>query len=67
MKTALFVGCTIPKRAIGYEISSRQVLDGLGIEYHDVQEFLCCGFPLKAASLDASLFVALRNLALAEM
>jgi heterodisulfide reductase subunit B len=66
MKYGLFLGCTIPSRGRAYELSARKVLDVLGVEYIDIQDFACCGFPIKPASVDASLLCALRNLAVAE-
>ena len=67
MKIALYLGCMVPKRAKAYEISARKVLDALGIKYDDINDFRCCGLPMKPASLDASYLMGLRNLALAEM
>jgi len=63
---ALYLGCTIPARVQQYEIASRKVAKALGLEFRDVADFACCGYPI--ASLDArtARLLAARNLALAE-
>ncbi|MGB9561342.1 MAG: heterodisulfide reductase-related iron-sulfur binding cluster, partial [bacterium] len=64
MRNALFLGCTTPSKGRAYEISARNVLKALGVEYEDVLDFACCGFPIKPASFDASMISALRNIAI---
>jgi heterodisulfide reductase subunit B len=66
MKYALFLGCTIPARARNYELSARNVAGKLGIELVDVQEFICCGFPLKNIDHRSSDLLGAYNLALAD-
>ena len=66
MKFALFLGCNIPARLIEYELSSRAILQKLGIELIDIPEFNCCGYPLKNSDLKAYIVSSARNLALAE-
>ncbi len=66
MRNALFLGCTTPSKGRAYEISARNVLKALGVEYEDVLDFACCGFPIKPASFDASMISALRNIAISE-
>ena len=66
MKYALFLGCTIPARARNYELSARNVAEKLGIELVDIEKFICCGFPIKAAEMEASELLGAYNLALAE-
>lgn len=63
---SLFLGCTTPTKGRGYELSARRVLSALGVEYDDVFDFACCGFPIKPASFDASMIAALRNIAISE-
>lgn len=65
-KYALFLGCTIPARGRNYELSARKVAERLGIEFVDIPEFCCCGFPIKSSRQRAALVLAARNLALAE-
>ncbi|MEM3585838.1 MAG: CoB--CoM heterodisulfide reductase iron-sulfur subunit B family protein [Candidatus Jordarchaeaceae archaeon] len=62
---ALFLGCTIPVRSLGYEISTRRVAKELGIKLVDLN-FSCCGYPLKNVDVVAARAMAVGNLALAE-
>lgn len=66
MKYALFLGCTVPVRTMGYEVSTRSVMEKLGIPLVDLKDFGCCGFPLESIDHDTYLSVAARNLAVAE-
>lgn len=66
MRLALYLGCTVPVRAMNYEVSARRTAERLGIELVDVQGFSCCGYPTKALSWEAALMMAADNLALAE-
>lgn len=65
MKYALFLGCTIPVRSQNYELSARNVAKKLGIDLVDINDFSCCGFPVKSTSNETSLAIAARNLAIA--
>jgi heterodisulfide reductase subunit B len=62
----LYLGCTVPVRALHYEISARKVAERLGIQFVDIPEFTCCGYPVKSIDHYAYLLMAARNLALAE-
>ena len=62
----IFLGCAIPYRVSGYEISSRKVLAKLGVELVEMPEFNCCGLPLDPVSHETMLILAAKNLALAE-
>jgi heterodisulfide reductase subunit B len=66
MKFALYLGCTVPVRAMNYEVSARLTAQRLGIEFVDVDGFSCCGYPAKPLSQEAALLMAANNLALAE-
>ncbi len=66
MKYAFFLGCTVPVRNLNYELSARWVARRLGLELVDLDDFQCCGFPLKSIHHFDALLVAARNLALAE-
>lgn len=66
MKYAFFLGCTVPVRNLNYELSARLVAQKLGLELVDLEDFQCCGFPLKSTHFLDSLVIAARNLALAE-
>lgn len=65
MRYALFLGCNIPSRLSQYEISSRAVLDKLSVDLVDIQEFNCCGYPLRNFDFKSFLFSSARNIALA--
>jgi heterodisulfide reductase subunit B len=62
----LFLGCTVPVRALNYEISARKVAEKLGIQFSDIPDFSCCGYPIKSVNRYAYLLMAVLNLALAE-
>ena len=66
MRYALYLGCTIPARSRNYEMSARKVAETVGVEFVDIEGFVCCGFPLKASDLMAAEVMAATNLALAE-
>ncbi len=66
MKFALFLGCQIPVRLKQYETSSRAILQRLGVGLVDIEEFNCCGYPLRNIEFKAFLLSSARNLALAE-
>lgn len=66
MKYAFFLGCTVPVRNLNYELSARLVARKLGLDLVEVDDFQCCGFPLKSVNFFDSLVIAARNLALAE-
>ena len=65
-KYALFLGCTTPVKVPQYELASRWVCEYFGIELIDVKEFTCCGINQVNLSIEAGLFMAAMNLALAE-
>ena len=65
-KYVLFIGCTISVRGLNYELSARKVAEKLGIEFVDIQEFSCCGFPLSSIHHNSAVAIAARNLALAK-
>ncbi len=66
MRLALYLGCTVPVRAMNYELSARRTAERLGIELVDVDGFACCGYPTRSLSWEAALLMAANNLALAE-
>ena len=66
LKYLLFLGCVIPYRLSGYEISARKVLEKLGVELVEMPEFNCCGFPMDPINHDLMLTLAARNLCQAE-
>lgn len=66
MSYALYLGCTAPVRAMNYELAARNTARRLGIELVDINDFGCCGFPLKSVHHESALLLSARNLALAE-
>ena len=66
MKIALFRCCVTSMGLSDYEISSNEVLRELGIDFVDIREFNCCGYPLRNLNFKAYLLSSARNLALAE-
>jgi heterodisulfide reductase subunit B len=66
MEALLYLGCTVPIRNLNYEVSARLTAKALGITFRDLEEFGCCGFPLKSLNVEDTLVTAARNLALAE-
>jgi heterodisulfide reductase subunit B len=66
MRYALYLGCTAPVRAMNYELAARNTARRLGIELIDINDFGCCGFPVKSVHHEAALLLSARNLALAE-
>lgn len=65
-KLAIFRCCITSMGLEQYEWSSNAVLRELGIEFADIREFNCCGYPLRNISFKAYLRASARNLALAE-
>jgi len=66
MRYALYLGCTAPVRAMNYELAARHTASRLGIGLVDINDFGCCGFPLKSVHHESALLLSARNLALAE-
>jgi heterodisulfide reductase subunit B len=66
MKYALYLGCTAPVRTLNYELAARTTAGRLGIDLVDINDFGCCGFPVKSVHHETALLMAARNLALAE-
>ncbi len=63
---AFFIGCQIPARVPQYETAARAVLEKLGAELTDLDQFNCCGYPMRNSDEKAFLLSAAKNLALAE-
>jgi heterodisulfide reductase subunit B len=66
MKFVLYLGCTVPVRAMNYELSARRTAERLGIEFVDVDGLTCCGYPARPLDQGAALLMTANNLALAE-
>ena len=65
---SVFWGCMIQTLQIYAELSTKKVLDRLGVKMHEIEGVTCCPEPDVSKSLDYEtwLFTAARNLALAE-
>jgi heterodisulfide reductase subunit B len=66
LRYAFFLGCTIPARSRNYELSARKVAEKLAIDLVDVEEFVCCGFPIKTGDRRSAEIMGAFNLALAQ-
>lgn len=69
MKYAIAWGCLVPSRRslIGYEASTRRVLDKLNVEFVDLPNETCCApFWMQSLDLTTSIALAARNLAKVE-
>jgi len=66
VKYSFFIGCATPVLTSNYELSTRKVAEKLGIELIDMEDFACCGFPLKSVDQETSMLMAARNLCIAE-
>jgi len=66
LRTAVYWGCVIPNTQYAYELSVREVLPRLGVELVDLDGVSCCGTPVRSVNMNAFLYLAARNLAIAE-
>lgn len=66
MKFALYLGCSIQTQQYNYEMSARQIMPKLGVELIDIDEFSCCGNPIRSYNDSSMFYLSARNLALAE-
>ncbi|MGB3223817.1 MAG: CoB--CoM heterodisulfide reductase iron-sulfur subunit B family protein [Desulforhopalus sp.] len=66
MKYAFFQGCNIPIRIQQYATSTEAVFNKFGIEFQEVPDFNCCGYPARNVDEKAYLLPSVRNMAIAE-
>jgi heterodisulfide reductase subunit B len=66
LKVAVYWGCVIPTVQYGYEMSVRAVMPRLNVELVDLTNVSCCGTPVQSVNMFAALYLAARNLAIAE-
>jgi len=64
MKYALFLGCTLAKTR-HYEMAVSKVAERLGIELVYLDDFACCGYPVKSIDFLSATCLAARNLSVA--
>jgi len=62
----VYWGCVIPTTQYGYEMSVREVMPRLGVELVELENASCCGTPVQSVNMFAALYLAARNLAVAE-
>jgi len=62
----VYWGCVITHTQYAYEMSVRETLPKLGVELVDLDNVSCCGTPIKSVNMHTSLYLATRNLAIAE-
>ena len=65
-KYAYFIGCTTPFRVSNYDLSTRKVMDKLGIELVDMPDAGCCGLYYELINEKTYLAMAARVLSMAE-
>jgi len=63
---AMFLGCLIPYREVGYEVSARRVAKELGIDLKEMSDANCCGLPFDDLNHEMMLALAARDLCIAE-
>ena len=66
MDYLLYTGCTVPLRAVGYEVAAIKVAKELGVNLLPMEEFFCCGFPIIFLDKDSSMALSVLNICLAE-
>lgn len=66
MSFAIFRCCPTSIFLKQYETATDAVLQKLGIEFVDVKDFNCCGYPLKNINFKSFVMSSARNLSLAE-
>lgn len=62
----LNLGCKVPTSEYAYELSTRALIEALEIPLEVQVEYNCCGFPFISIDKTAWLYLAARNIALAE-
>lgn len=67
MNYAYYPGCSLQESAAEYDISTRAVLEKLGVEVREIPDWTCCGASaVEAVDWELSLALPARNLALSE-
>ncbi len=63
---AVYWGCVIPTMQYSYEMSIREIMPNLGVELVDLDNASCCGTPVQSVNMVAAVYLAARNIAIAE-
>lgn len=66
MKIPVYWGCVIPTSQYTYEMSVREIMPHLGVELVDLDNASCCGTPIQSVNMVAAVYLAARNIAIAE-
>jgi len=66
LKVAVYWGCVIPTSQYAYEMSVREIMPHLGVELVDLDNASCCGTPVQSVNMIAAVYLAARNIAIAE-
>jgi len=66
VKVAVYWGCVIPTIQYAYEMSVREIMPHLGVELVDLENASCCGSSVQSVNMYAAVYLAARNLAIAE-
>lgn len=66
MKLAFFQGCNIPIRIEQYAVATEAVLNKFDVQLEVVEEFTCCGYPVRNVDEKAYIIPSVRNMAIAE-
>jgi heterodisulfide reductase subunit B2 len=62
----LYLGCAIPTEQYGYEMSIRETMPEFDIKLVDLENFSCCGAPLRSINLMMQMYLSARNIAICE-
>ncbi|MBK5113496.1 MAG: CoB--CoM heterodisulfide reductase iron-sulfur subunit B family protein [Candidatus Heimdallarchaeota archaeon] len=65
-KAYLYLGCKVPTSQYAFELSVRAIVKELKLPIEVQEEFNCCGFPFIAVDKTTWLYLAARNMAVAE-
>lgn len=66
MRYSLYPGCLVLTKQYGYEISTRRVLEVLGIKLITPADISCCGAPLRSINSYGWIYLTARNMAALE-
>lgn len=66
MKYAFFEGCNIPIRIQQYSQAMRAVLEQFDVTLEKIDDFNCCGYPVRNVDETAYILPSMRNMAIAE-
>jgi len=66
MKYAFFEGCNIPIRIQQYSQAMVAVVEQFGVTLEKIDDFNCCGYPVRNVDETAYILPSMRNMAIAE-